>query len=178
MVTRECLEHEEGFGDWGLVYPQFQRIELRGEVRRGYFVAGLPGIQFALPEAVEMLRGQSESDEMIVLNAADPANVFGGELSDVPLRFARVPSTHVVLFRGQPVLVFEEGGERITTLPGLTPDSARRALQAYFARPNASRRVVVARWNGVSVLKSDGQPLLEGLGFSRAPNGMERWATR
>ena len=33
------------------MYAQLQRMELNGEVRRGYFVAGLVGVQFALPDA-------------------------------------------------------------------------------------------------------------------------------
>jgi ATP-dependent Lhr-like helicase len=178
VVTRECLVHEEVNGDWSWLYPHFQRMELRGEVRRGYFVAGLAGVQFALPEAVERLRKSSETDEPIVLNATDPANLFGGELSDVALRFSRVPSTHVVLERGQPILVAEDNGERITTLAGIAPDSIPRALQAYLARPHAARHVVVSQWNGASVLGSEGQPLLEALGFYRAPNEMEWWASR
>ena len=56
IVTRMSLEREEGSWGWGPVYRQLQRLEMRGEVRRGYFVRGLPGVQFALPEAVEALR--------------------------------------------------------------------------------------------------------------------------
>ncbi len=159
-------------------------MELRGEIRRGYFVAGLSGLQFALPQAVEQLRAASESDELVVLNASDPATVFGGELKDIPLRFARIPSTHVVLWRGQLVLVAEDNGERLTTPPDIAPPDLApgvigRALQAYLARPAArtARHVVVSEWNGEPVIGSEGQLLLETLGFYRAPNGMEWWAS-
>ena len=53
VVTRACLEGETGSWDWRLIYRQLQRMEMRGEVRRGYFVRGLPGLQFALPDVVE-----------------------------------------------------------------------------------------------------------------------------
>jgi ATP-dependent Lhr-like helicase len=88
IVTRESLERWEEGLDWGPLYAQFQLMEMRGEVRRGYFVQGLPGVQFALPEAVEKLRewtrvpgpapdeGQAASD-LVLLNACDPANLFG-----------------------------------------------------------------------------------------------------
>ncbi len=178
VVTRECLEHEGDIGNWGFLYPQFQRMELRGELRRGYFVAGLGGVQFALPEAVEQLRQPSENDEPIVLNATDPANVFGGELSDVPLRFARLPATHVVLVRGQPILVAEDNGERISTLRGSAPELIHHSVQAYLTRPQKPRHIVVSQWNGESVLGSEGQALLETLAFYRAPSGMEWWASR
>jgi ATP-dependent Lhr-like helicase len=174
VVTRDCLEREERLGDWALVYPQLQRMEMRGEVRRGYFVEGLSGVQFALPEAVEKLRAASSSadDALVVVNAADPANVFGGELGNAP-RFARVPSTHCVLWRGQPVVVVEDNGERLTTIRDLPREVIERALQAYLARPNVPRQVVVKRWNGEEVWGSAGQEILEALRFYRTPTGME-----
>jgi ATP-dependent Lhr-like helicase len=185
IVTRECLAGEDGAVEWASLYPVLQRMEMRGEVRRGLFVAGLPGVQFALPEAVERLRalGGGSDDAMVVLNAADPANLFGGELpegpqtvSGEPLTFARVPSTHVVLRRGQPVLVAEDNGERMTTSQGVEPDVAQRALKAYLNRPGAPRRITITHWNGKPVLGSAAQAWLQPLGFSRAPSGLERWA--
>ncbi len=170
IVTRECLAREDIAGDWSRLYPVFQRMEMRGEIRRGYFVAGQGGAQFALPEAVEQLRAASD-DALIVLNAADPANLFGGELPDAP-RFARVPSTHVVLWRGQPVLVAEDSGERI--LARGEESALKCALQAYLARPNAARHVVIEKWNDEIVLGSAGEPLLHVFGFSRTPKGMEK----
>jgi ATP-dependent Lhr-like helicase len=177
VVTRECLEREEGTWHWACLYAQLLRMEMRGEVRRGYFVASLSGTQFALPEAVERLRASSASadDALIVLNAADPATLLGAELPNVPLRFARLPSTHCVLWRGQPILVAEDNGERITTVSSSEPDALRRALQAYLARPNAPRHSVVALWNGAPVLGSAGEPLLQSLDFHRTPTGMEWW---
>jgi ATP-dependent Lhr-like helicase len=72
-------------------------MEMRGEVRRGYFVQGLPGVQFALSEAVESLREWTRSpgpapdasrhgegqaaDDLVLLNACDPANLFGPSAS-------------------------------------------------------------------------------------------------
>jgi ATP-dependent Lhr-like helicase len=83
IVTRQSLEADpEGSWDWGALYRQFQLMEMRGEVRRGYFVQGLPGVQFALPEAVERLREWTQpqapgSDALVRANATDPANLFG-----------------------------------------------------------------------------------------------------
>jgi ATP-dependent Lhr-like helicase len=99
IVTRQSLEGDDQSGwHWPALYAQFQLMEMRGEVRRGYFVQGLPGVQFALPEAVERLRewtrpptpaaegpalsqvegpAPSPVEGMVVLNACDPANLFG-----------------------------------------------------------------------------------------------------
>jgi ATP-dependent Lhr-like helicase len=97
IVTRESLERWDEGLDWGPLYAQFQLMEMRGEVRRGYFVQGLPGVQFALSEAVESLREWTRSpgpvpdasrhgegqaaDDLVLLNACDPANLFGPSAS-------------------------------------------------------------------------------------------------
>ena len=87
VVTHESLDSEIGAWDWGIIYPELQRLEMRGEVRRGYFVRGLPGVQFALPEVVEQLRAgatkaKDDEEPVVLLNACDPANLYGpaGEL--------------------------------------------------------------------------------------------------
>ena len=174
VVTRDSLEHEVGAWDWSQLYRVFQRMELRGEVRRGYFVAGMVGVQFALPEAVEKLRAAGTlGGAVTLLNAMDPANVFGGD-SDGP-RFARVPSTHVALLSGQPVAVFEDNGERITTMPDAAADVIQRAVAEYLARPFAPRRQTVTSWNGAPVLGGAGKTILGALGFRNTPGGMESW---
>jgi ATP-dependent Lhr-like helicase len=176
IVARDCLERELGLLDWVRLYPVLQRLELRGEVRRGYFVTGLAGAQFAVPAAVEALRAPP-ADSVVLLNALDPANIYGGELA-VPgaPRFARVPSTHVAQARGRPVVVFEDNGSRITAAPEASADQIGRSLQAYVARPGAARRIVVAQWNGLPVLHSDGEPLLRAAGFRSTPGGLEWWS--
>ncbi len=185
VLMRECLEREGAEADWPALYAQLQRLEMRGEVRRGYFVAGMSGLQFALPEAVEKLRASAEAaDEGVtVINAVDPINLFGGEMSDgpvtaagEPLRFARLPSTHVALWRGRPVLVAEDGGDRITTLQGAELTVVQRALQAYLTRPHAPRHLLVTTWDGRPVDGSAGRALLQALGFYRVPAGMEWWS--
>jgi hypothetical protein len=121
---------------------------------------GLSGVQFAAKDAVELLRAPM-ADALIVMNAADPANI-----ADT----ARVASTHVVLSRGQPIVIAEDSGERIVAHGDA--ETIQRALQTYVER--AARRIVVKMWNGASVRGSEGEALLQSLGFYRAPTGMER----
>jgi hypothetical protein len=56
-------------------------MEYAGTIRRGYFVRALSGEQYALPEALEMLREvrthHVEDEPMVALSAADPANPYG-----------------------------------------------------------------------------------------------------
>ena len=190
VLMRECLEREDAEAEWSQLYPALQRMEMRGEARRGYFVLGLSGLQFALPEAVERLRASAEGfdDAVIVVNATDPLNVYGGELvagqaaadghggSNPSLRFARLPSTHVVLWQGAPALIAEDGGERFTAVGGVEQVVLRRALQAYLTRPHAPRHMLVTQWNGRPVSGTEGSELLRDLGFYRVPAGMEWWS--
>ncbi len=176
VVTRPILERDQ-VPQLEAVYPVWQRMEWRGEVRRGVFVSGMTGVQYALPEALEQLRAVNgsggERRALYVLNATDPANVNGGE--EHALRFARVPSTFVVLADGEPVLVIQENGERLTTAEGASAEHVHSALQTWFERPQAPRHARVTEWNGKLILGSAGEELLKPLGFYRVPKGMERW---
>ncbi|HEX6261749.1 MAG TPA: DEAD/DEAH box helicase, partial [Actinomycetota bacterium] len=80
VVFRELLARERGLPPWRDLVRLYRRWEARGEIRGGRFVAGFVGEQFALPEAVESLRGarRAEPDrEPLLLSAADPLNLVG-----------------------------------------------------------------------------------------------------
>jgi ATP-dependent Lhr-like helicase len=159
-------------------------MEVRGEVRRGYFVAGLSGMQYAIPEAVETLRATanapSEPAELVVLNATDPANLYGGEApqglipgTDTWPRFHRVSSTHIVTANGRPVLVVEDGGVRMTAPGEVEAGVVQRAVETYLHRRGAMRRVTIESWNGEDALGGPAEAILRPLEFARVPNGLE-----
>ncbi len=82
IVTREQALAEGIPGGFSSLYPELANLETLGTARRGYFVEGLGGAQFALAAAVERLRGL-RSDEPaggLVLAATDPANPYGAAL--------------------------------------------------------------------------------------------------
>jgi ATP-dependent Lhr-like helicase len=180
VVTRQSLDDEIGAWDWGRLTRQLQRLELRGEIRRGYFVEGLPGLQYALPEAVERLRaardGIGEPDDLILMNACDPANLYGlaqegGPVDALgePMTFARVPSTWLVQHRGFPVLVASDTGAHITTLQGVDPSLLGRAVGMLLDHWDGfERRITVESWDGMPVLDSPGASILEAHGFRRS----------
>ena len=81
IVTREQVRAEGIPGGFSAVYPELSQLETLGIARRGYFVEGLGGAQFALPGAVERLRGAaSEEQPPLVLAAVDPAQPYGAAL--------------------------------------------------------------------------------------------------
>src|SRR5262249_61940761 len=81
MVPGEGVRGEGIAGGYGAVYGELRALETLGVCRRGYFVEGLGGAQFALPGAVERLRElrprEGEEQEPLVLAAADPAQPYG-----------------------------------------------------------------------------------------------------
>ena len=80
VVFREVLMRESNLPNWREILIALRRLEDRGEVRGGRFVAGFLGEQFALPAAVESLRAtraEPPTGETITISAADPLNLVG-----------------------------------------------------------------------------------------------------
>src|SRR4051794_3970079 len=108
IVTREHVLAEGIPGGFSSLYDALSDLETLGVCRRGYFVEGLGGAQFALPGAVERLRAQADrADEAppVVLAATDPAQPYGASLpwpkrrDDEKAKPARAAGAYVVLAR-------------------------------------------------------------------------------
>jgi ATP-dependent helicase Lhr and Lhr-like helicase len=85
VVTRETMGLENVAGGFSAVYDVLKALEEAGRLRRGYFVAGLGGAQFAMPSAIDLLRSlrtdrTPEKPEILCLAATDPANLYGSVL--------------------------------------------------------------------------------------------------
>ncbi len=148
VLTREQVSAEGVPGGFSTLYGALSELETLGVCRRGYFVEGLGGAQFALPGAVERLRG-GRSDprgSALVLAAVDPAQPYGATLpwprrEGQTRRLARVAGAYVVFVDSEPVLYLERGGRGIVTLssgptPGDSTTAARVSRQAW-ERPRA-----------------------------------------
>ncbi len=123
VLTREQVSAEGLAGGFSSVYGALTELETLGVCRRGYFVEGLGGAQFALPGAVERLRAGrvDRPDATLVLAAVDPAQPYGAVLpwprrEGQKRRPARVAGAYVVLVAHEPVLYLERGGRGIVTL--------------------------------------------------------------
>lgn len=107
ILTRDAVAAEGVPGGFAALYPVLRALEEQGRIRRGYFVAGLGGSQFADPGALERLRGLREETAgdpaAAVLAATDPANPYGATLPwpKEGERLARVAGAHVVLVDGR-----------------------------------------------------------------------------
>src|SRR5262249_31479227 len=81
IVTREQVLAENIKGGFAGLYDTFNSLETLGVCRRGYFIEGMGGAQFALPGAVERLRAQRPAESTLVIAAADPAQPYGAALA-------------------------------------------------------------------------------------------------
>ena len=80
IVLRETAIAENIPGGYPTIYPALKTMEDSGWVRRGMFVAGLGAAQFAMPNAVDLLRSlraEPHTPEVLFLAATDPANPYG-----------------------------------------------------------------------------------------------------
>jgi ATP-dependent helicase Lhr and Lhr-like helicase len=196
IVTRELVLAEGIPGGFAALYPHLAELETLGVARRGYFVEGLGGAQFALPGAVERLRSQPAPDEALplVLAATDPAQPYGASLawpqrpalpprrghppsqpSPAPARSSRRPAraagAHVVLVGALPVLYLERGGRAMQVLLDAEDPRVIVALQALadHARAGHLKRIALERIDGMAVLGSHWEGMLAAVGFHVGP---------
>ncbi len=178
IVTRDGVRGEGIPGGYGAVYGQLRALETLGVCRRGYFVEGLGGAQFALPGAVERLRElrprEDEEPEPLVLAAADPAQPYGASIpwpKRAGARAARVAGAHVVLLGGEAALFVERGGRSLVPLRDPEEGWLRIALTALVehVKKGGAKRLAVERFDGEPVGETEIMPLLLDVGFLAGP---------
>ncbi len=176
VLTREQVLAEGVPGGFSALYPELSRLETLGVARRGYFVEGLGGAQFALPGAVERLRAQRrDNDPPLVLSAIDPAQPYGAVLRWPDRgKTSRVAGAYVVLSCGEPILYLERGGRGLQTLVGEGDPRLEPALAALVDRVKAGqiKRLALERVDGESALGSPLTQRLVALGFQEGPRRM------
>jgi ATP-dependent Lhr-like helicase len=87
VVFRDVLVRESVVAPWRLLLAALRRMEARGEIRGGRFVAGFAGEQFALPQAIDALRASRRSPEDVSdlqLGGHDPLQLRGIILPQKP----------------------------------------------------------------------------------------------
>jgi ATP-dependent Lhr-like helicase len=174
IVTRDGVRAEGIPGGYAPVYRELRRLEILGTCRRGYFVEGLGGAQFALPGAVERLRDRPTEETALVLAAADPAQPFGAALpwpKRAGARAARVAGAYVVLLGGEPALFVDRGGRSLVPLREPEGSWLPEALAALVENMPRMRlkRLAVERFDGQPVGETEIMPLLVEAGFLVGP---------
>ncbi len=130
VVFRRLLTRESTAARWRDLVPVLRRLEARGEIRGGRFVAGMTGEQFALPEAVGQMRAvrrNARPGNLHAIGAADPLNLTG--IVTPGDRIPALASNRIVYRDGVPVAARESGEFRpLVELDALERHDVERAL--------------------------------------------------
>jgi ATP-dependent Lhr-like helicase len=191
VLVKEWHRREENLLPWFAIFQELKRMEWRGEVRRGYFVNGLSGVQFALPRAAEMLSNPSPtSGKAVMLSMADPANPFGAAalpLHDAAgnrMEIARQAGNHLLLVGAKPVVYSESFGTRLWQLAGAQEQEVQSSLlllKQFLQLPEVLRprkRIEVEMWNGAAVTQTAAADWLQQHGFEVEVDRMVLWPSK
>jgi ATP-dependent Lhr-like helicase len=190
VVTREAVRAEGLPGGFAGHYPVLKAMEQTGKLRRGYFIAGMGGAQFALPGAEDRLRETRDDPPVVLLAACDPANAWGATLAwpkrEGGAKPQRIPGAHVFSWDGHLLAWLSRTEKHLLSFvdPELHPDPAERerlagllvdALVELLHQPNARRRALLLekiddRFSGEHELAGR---FVEA-GFMRTPDGLLR----
>jgi len=174
LLSRELVERERLAPRWREAYPVLSRMEWCGDVDRGLFVEGLSGLQFALPSSEAALK-VDDADGLTLLNALDPANVWGDVVPIVDLFGARYALRHhsgnyLAIRGGRPVLAIETTAERLIPLAEMDVGERRDVLALLPALVRKTRRRTAIRvrgWGEGPIAETPVAEELERLGFMR-----------
>ncbi|MCK9248370.1 MAG: DEAD/DEAH box helicase [Solirubrobacteraceae bacterium] len=189
IVTREHVRAERIPGGFSTLYDSFGALETLGVCRRGYFVEGLGGAQFAIPGAVERLRGHAidppgpattatgQPLPVVLVDAADPAQPYGtllpwptpapgaaGAATGRPADAKdpapqRAHGAKVVLVGPDPVLYVERSGKGVQVLVDYDDERIAPALAGLVAAVVDGRAGVDPR-KGLALERIDGVDVL------------------
>jgi ATP-dependent Lhr-like helicase len=177
VLTREAVVAEGWAGGFASLYPVLRAMEESGRIRRGYFVEGLGGSQFALPGAVDRLRSLRESGGGVVaLAATDPANAYG---SVVPWpesggRMSRAAGAYCVVDDGRLVLYLERGGRSLLTNGEVDAEH----LRALISTATSAGRVELQKVDGLGVMESPLNTALREAGFAATHRSLVAYGAR
>jgi ATP-dependent Lhr-like helicase len=176
VVTRGAVVAERTAGGFAAAYPVLKAFEESGRCRRGYYVEGLGGAQFAVGAAVDRMRSLPATGAL-VLAATDPANAYGAALKwpdhEGSHRPGRKAGALVVLVDGELSLYVERGGRSLLSWSE-DPQVIQPAADALAlaVRDGMLGRLAVERADGDSVLDTPLAEALQAAGFRPTPRGL------
>lgn len=172
LVSRDTVAGEGVPGGFSSVYPVLSHMEEAGQIRRGYFVEGLGGAQFALPGAVDRIRSRP-SQPLLWLAATDPANLHGSVIPwpETETRLAREAGAYVIVEDGNLLAYLDKARTGLTLFaPGRERmDQVAAAVASIGSR---HRRLTLRTVDGSPAEESPLARALAAAGFATAPRGL------
>ncbi len=193
IVVKEFYRREQGLVPWYRIFQILKKMEWSGEIRRGYFIKGLSGVQFATDDALRLLE-KINTNELALKNAPylistiDPVLPFGGQLDweladekDHKITVTRSGSNHIYFSGAEPIVYLENFALRLfftnkadeenrADLPALLKDWLR------FPEPLRPRKKIdIAQINGRPAAKHELSGLFQENGFEIDGHGLVLW---
>jgi len=174
ILTRSAALSDDVPGGLTSLYPVLNHMEEIGRIRRGYFVEGMGGMQFAMSGAIDRLRTAERVDGIAILAAADPANPYGSILDWPEVaggRPTRSAGAYVILHDGEPVLFLERGGKKALLL-NPDPEVLVPAAGALADIGTRTRRLTIETINGEPIARHPIGRILQNHGFAPSLRGL------
>jgi ATP-dependent Lhr-like helicase len=191
ILVKEFYRREDGFLPWYQLFQVLKRMEWQGEIRRGYFIDGLSGIQYALPEAVELLSTLPEmeiNDACNIISTIDPALPFGGNLDweinnegGKKVEIRRASGNHLVFLNEEPALYSENYANRLWTVKPInnkTLENIFNSFKNWLRLPDTIRprkKIVIELINEGQAAESDLADIFYKVGFEREGSSIVLW---
>ncbi|UCD77148.1 MAG: hypothetical protein JSW26_17175, partial [Desulfobacterales bacterium] len=193
ILVKEWYRREAGLLPWYRIFQMLKRLEWQGEIRRGYFVQGLSGVQFALPEAVDLLdkisRHPPPADgHTVLLSSLDPALPYGGSVAwnlkdalGIPLKVVRSAANHLVLVEGKAVMYSENFFERLWLIDESSPAilaSSAELLSGWLKLPHSLKPKKRIEIHEINNRPASSHPFAEHLvraGFEKNEDKLTLW---
>lgn len=178
IVCRETAYSENL--SWASLYPIYDLLENAGKIIRGYFIKGLSGIQYALPEAVEMLRAPSSNLIWATIwdDPSNPARFFPEFFSN----YTHLKTKPYILVYHDGIPIITTGAEpklKLTIAPNLTPEQLETGLEKMTRLLLRSReKVIIAMINDQPALESVFVPYLLKIGYENGYKELTFWHSR
>jgi len=191
---REPGRAQSGLLPWYAIFQALKQMEWRGEVRRGYFVEGLSGVQFALPPTLELFAANDSSPHFpgpVMLSVLDPAVPYGSgvnlsllDSAGKSLSLVRQAGNHLIFVDAKPIVYAENYGARLWSLASANEEQlagSLACLRQFLLLPESLRprkRIEVESWNGAPVTTTPAAAWLQAHGFEKEEGKMVLWPSR
>jgi ATP-dependent Lhr-like helicase len=195
FLVKEWYRLESGFESWYKIFQMLKKLEWQGEILRGYFIEGLSGIQYALPQAVALLEKIVNKDlpsiPAVLLSTMDPALPFGRNIEwnifdqkKEKVAVTRMAGNHLFFISGRPLVYLENYAARLVMLEGFYADilpALVQHLKNWLLLPAGLRprkRIDIENINSVSAADYDLAGEFIRLGFEQDGKKLILWPSR
>lgn len=191
IISKDLLACEKGLFKWSDIYTWLKNNEFNSGIKRGFYVSGLSGVQFARDKEIELIRMQDSpqaEESYITLCSCDPANPYKDILAKAaPVKTSKHHGTAIVFRNGSPVMTVKEYGGSIQPLTdnmAVLGKAVASFIQAFHSRMlwTTRKSIFMEYWiesaGEEGTCKIEDSPLyekLQELGFDRGYSGITLW---